>query len=159
MAGQVSDYAGDAPATRSGSTSSTTGRRSAGPSTWRCSSSTSCSSPCSSPRACSTPQNGGANPGVETFGDAFYFVVVALTTVGFGDIVPVTGAGRMVTVAAILAGIILIPWRVSRIVKQWTGPERTNVTCPACGLTGHEPDASHCRACGAVIYQEYSGSE
>lgn len=38
------------PATRSGSSSSTTGRRSAGPSTWRCSSSTSCSSPCSSPR-------------------------------------------------------------------------------------------------------------
>ena len=100
----------------------------------------------------------GANPDVETFGDAFYFVVVALTTVGFGDIVPVTGAGRMVTLAAILAGIILIPWQVSRIVKQWTSPERMDVTCSACGLTGHEPDASHCRACGAVIYQEYDGS-
>ena len=101
----------------------------------------------------------GVNPDVRTFGDAFYFVVVALTTVGFGDIVPVTGAGRLVTVAAILAGIILIPWQASRIVKQWTSPERTDVTCPACGLTGHAPDASHCRACGAVIYQEYDGSD
>jgi voltage-gated potassium channel len=99
----------------------------------------------------------GANPAVDTFGDAFYFVVVALTTVGFGDIVPTTGAGRLVTVAAILAGIILIPWQASRIVRQWTSPERTDVTCPECGLTGHEPDASHCRACGAVIYQEYEG--
>jgi len=100
----------------------------------------------------------GANPDVRTFGDAFYFVVVALTTVGFGDIVPATGAGRLVTVAAILAGIILIPWQASRIVRQWTGPERTDVTCPECGLTGHEADASHCRSCGAVIYQEYEGS-
>ncbi|MEF8843168.1 MAG: ion transporter [Haloarculaceae archaeon] len=99
----------------------------------------------------------GANPDVRTFGDAFYFTVVALTTVGFGDIVPVTGAGRLVTTAAILAGIVLIPWQASRIVRQWTSPERTNVTCPECGLTGHEPDASHCRACGAVIYQEYDG--
>jgi len=101
----------------------------------------------------------GANPDVRTFGDAFYFVVVALTTVGFGDIVPTTRMGRVVTVAAILAGIILIPWQASRIVKQWTGPERTDVTCPECGLRGHEPDASHCRSCGAVIYQEYEGEE
>ena len=101
----------------------------------------------------------GANPDVRTFGDAFYFVVVALTTVGFGDIVPTTRMGRVVTVAAILAGIILIPWQASRIVKQWTGPERTDVICPECGLRGHEPDASHCRSCGAVIYQEYEDQE
>lgn len=101
----------------------------------------------------------GVNPEVRTFGDAFYFMMVALTTVGFGDIVPVTGAGRLVTTAATLAGIVLIPGQASRIVRQWTTPVRTEVTCPECGLTGHEPDASHCRACGAVIYQEYEGGE
>lgn len=101
----------------------------------------------------------GANPDVRTFGDAFYFMVVALTTVGFGDIVPVTSMGRLVTAAAILAGIVLIPWQASRIVRQWTTPERTDVTCPECGLTGHEADASHCRSCGAVIYQRYEGPE
>jgi voltage-gated potassium channel len=30
------------------------------------------------------------NPDVNTFGDAFYFTVVALTTVGFGDITPIS---------------------------------------------------------------------
>ncbi len=39
------------------------------------------------------------NPEIGTFGDAFYFIVVAPSTVGFGDIVPVTEAGRWVTVA------------------------------------------------------------
>ena len=42
------------------------------------------------------------------FGDAFYFVVVAVSTVGFGDIVPSSSAGRLVTVAMIISGIIFL---------------------------------------------------
>ncbi|PCR89869.1 ion transporter [Natrinema ejinorense] len=95
------------------------------------------------------------NPDVGTFGDAFYYVVVALSTVGFGDIVPVTTAGRWVTVASILAGIIVIPWQASKIVREWTYREKVDVTCPNCGLSHHDPDASHCKACGHVIYQEH----
>lgn len=95
------------------------------------------------------------NPGVDTFGDAFYYTVVTLSTVGFGDIIPATEAGRWVTVASILAAIIVIPRQASRIVKEWTTREQVSVTCPECGLSYHDPDASHCKACGHVIYQEY----
>jgi len=99
-----------------------------------------------------------ANPGVENFGDAFYYTVVAITTVGFGDIVPVTETGRWVTVSAIIAGIILIPWQVSKIVREWSHKGKVDVTCPECGLQYHDPDAVHCKACGATIYQEYESS-
>lgn len=99
------------------------------------------------------------NPGVETFGDAFYFTVVTLTTVGFGDITPATRAGRLVTIAAILAGIVLIPWQASKIVREWTHRDEQNVTCPECGLAYHDADASHCKACGHVIYQEHDSRE
>ncbi|WP_254762223.1 ion transporter [Natrinema marinum] len=99
------------------------------------------------------------NPAVDTFGDAFYYVVVALSTVGFGDIVPVTAAGRWVTVAAILAGIIVLPWQASKIIREWTRRDKVDVTCPNCGLSAHDRDASHCKACGHVIYQEYDSSE
>ncbi|WP_338729598.1 ion transporter [Haladaptatus sp. DJG-WS-42] len=99
------------------------------------------------------------NPTVNNFGDAFYFVVVTLTTVGFGDITPVTNAGRWVTVSAIIIGIIIIPWQASRIVKEWTYKERVNVTCENCGLAYHDKDASHCKACGHVIYQQYDSRE
>jgi len=99
------------------------------------------------------------NPDVSTFGDAFYFTVVTLTTVGFGDVVPVTRAGRWVTVAAVLAGIILIPWQASKIVRAWTPGDKRHVTCPNCGLASHDADASHCKACGHVIYQEYDPDE
>ncbi|TMT87821.1 ion transporter [Haloterrigena sp. H1] len=99
------------------------------------------------------------NPKVSTFGDAFYYVVVALSTVGFGDIVPLTAAGRWITVAAILTGIIVIPWQASKIVREWSRRDKVDVTCPNCGLSAHDRDASHCKACGHVIYQEDDSSE
>ncbi len=101
----------------------------------------------------------GVNESVNTFGDAFYFTVVTLTTVGFGDITPTTRAGRLVTIAAILAGVILIPWQASKIVREWAHRDMQNVTCPECGLEYHDADASHCKACGHVIYQEHDSRE
>jgi voltage-gated potassium channel len=100
----------------------------------------------------------GINADVRTFGDAFYFTVVALTTVGFGDITPLSEGGRWVTVLMILSGITLIPWQVSRIVKEWVHmASKKELICLGCGLRYHDKDASHCKSCGHLIYQEYAG--
>ena len=100
----------------------------------------------------------GLNPSVNNFGDAFYFTVVALTTVGFGDIIPRTYAGKWVTILMIFSGIILIPWQISRIVKEWVRmATKKEIICPGCGLRYHDEDASHCKSCGHVIFQEYDG--
>jgi len=100
----------------------------------------------------------GLNTQVNNFGDAFYFTVVALTTVGFGDIIPLSEAGKWVTVLMILSGIILIPWQISQIVKEWMrmGTKKETI-CPGCGLRYHDEDASHCKSCGHVIFQKYDG--
>lgn len=99
------------------------------------------------------------NAGVATFTDAFYFTVVALTTVGFGDITPLSEGGKWVTILMILSGIILIPWQISRIVKEWIRfARKRDIVCPQCGLRYHDDDASHCKSCGHVIYQEYEGN-
>ena len=98
------------------------------------------------------------NPNVQTFGDAFYFTVVTLTTVGFGDITPLSEAGKWITVFMILSGIILIPWQISRIVKEWIYiSTKKEVLCPGCGLRYHDENASHCKSCGHIIFQEYDG--
>ena len=95
------------------------------------------------------------NDQVQNFGDAFYFIVVALTTVGFGDITPASGTGRWITVLAILTGIILIPWQASQIVKEWIQiSKKIRVTCPQCGLNEHDVDASYCKRCGHYLYYE-----
>ncbi len=98
------------------------------------------------------------NQNVRTFGDAFYFTVVALTTVGFGDITPVSEAGKWVTVLMILSGISLIPWQISLIVKEWIRVStKQEIVCHGCGLRYHDKDASHCKSCGHIIYQEHDG--
>jgi voltage-gated potassium channel len=98
------------------------------------------------------------NPNVQTFGDAFYFTVVTLTTVGFGDITPLSEAGKWITVFMILSGIILIPWQISRIVKEWIYiSTKKEILCPGCGLRYHDENASHCKSCGHIIFQEYDG--
>lgn len=93
------------------------------------------------------------NPKVHNFGDAFYFTVVAVSTVGFGDIVPVTEEGRLVTVAMIISGIILIPFQAARIFRTWMRADREKKTiiCPGCGLERHDHDARHCKICGETL--------
>lgn len=97
------------------------------------------------------------NEKVNTFGDAFYFSVVTLTTVGFGDITPMSSQGRFVTTIMIISGIILIPWQAGQIIKEWGKSTKRHSICNKCGLKYHDFDATYCKACGNLIYQEYDG--
>jgi len=99
------------------------------------------------------------NPDINDLGSAIYFSIVTLTTVGFGDIVPVTPAGRFVTVLMILVSIALIPWQLGMLIKEFmsSASEKRIVTCKRCGLRQHDPDATHCKHCGSIIYHETDG--
>lgn len=59
------------------------------------------------------------NPNINTFDDAAYFSIVTVTTVGFGDIIPVTRAGRMAISFMILFGILLIPVYVASLMRTY----------------------------------------
>lgn len=48
------------------------------------------------------------NPEFATVGDAFWWGIVTLTTVGYGDIVPKTTAGRVCGVAIMITGIAVL---------------------------------------------------
>ncbi|KAL4167719.1 hypothetical protein KRP22_013203 [Phytophthora ramorum] len=50
-----------------------------------------------------------------TFGGALYFIVVTIATVGYGDIVPVTSAGRAVALGVIVVSFTVIPTEISRL--------------------------------------------
>ncbi|MFQ5528243.1 MAG: potassium channel family protein [Thermoanaerobaculia bacterium] len=90
--------------------------------------------------------------------DGIYFAVVTLTTVGFGDMTPHTLAGKSVTMVMILVGVLVIPWQVTTLARRVLfNVGKVKATCSKCGLTGHDRDASHCKSCGSVIYQEYEG--
>lgn len=44
----------------------------------------------------------------DTFFDAVYWATVSLTTIGYGDIYPVTTAGRIVTIVSSIVGVVVI---------------------------------------------------
>ncbi|AHY45818.1 Ion channel [Rubrobacter radiotolerans] len=52
-----------------------------------------------------------------TYFDAFYFSVITLTTVGYGDLVPTTTYGRLFTVFYIFLGIGLILAFIDAVAK------------------------------------------
>jgi voltage-gated potassium channel len=88
-----------------------------------------------------------------TFFDAVYYSVVTLTTVGFGDITPVSTPGRLVTIGMIISGIIFIPWQISAFLRRLIHTAgKVRVICKKCGLRYHDPDSTHCRTCGSTIY-------
>jgi len=48
------------------------------------------------------------NPEFATFGDSLWWAIVTLTTVGYGDIVPETTAGRIAAVMIMLTGVAVL---------------------------------------------------
>ena len=53
-----------------------------------------------------------------SWADAFYLTVVTLSTVGFGDIVPETPAGRLFTSALIVSGVGMVLYLLSVIARD-----------------------------------------
>jgi voltage-gated potassium channel len=57
------------------------------------------------------------DPAFDTYPEALWFSVTTVTTVGYGDIVPESGAGRVVATALMLTGLGLIPLITSVVVS------------------------------------------
>jgi voltage-gated potassium channel len=87
------------------------------------------------------------NPQIAHYADALYFTVTALTTTGFGDITLPGTSGRLISVIIMIAGVTLF----LRLAQAMFRPAKVRFRCHACGLGRHEPDAVHCKACGALL--------
>src|SRR5919199_4376814 len=84
-------------------------------------------------------EHGANSKAFGTFLDAFYFSVVTMTTVGFGDVTPTSELGRLLTVSMILTGIALIPWQLGDLIKRWVkSANQVEVLCPGCRLSSHD---------------------
>ncbi|MEA2019686.1 MAG: NAD-binding protein [Campylobacterota bacterium] len=58
-------------------------------------------------------EGAGINPNIGTFFDAIYWSVITISTVGFGDISPVTTEGRIATLFLVIVGLSVIAFFTS----------------------------------------------
>lgn len=93
------------------------------------------------------------NPKITNYVDALYFTVTTLTTTGFGDITLEGSTGRLLAVVIMVFGVALF----LRLVQTIFRPQKVTSECEECGLKRHDPDAVHCKHCGAVIKIETEG--
>jgi voltage-gated potassium channel len=95
-----------------------------------------------------------ANPKFDSIPRGIYWTIVTITTVGYGDISPVTSFGQLVASCIMLMGYIIIAVPtgiVTSSVIQGRWKYHNTISCPECATEGHETDALFCRKCGAKL--------
>ena len=119
------------------------------------------------------------NPGIPDYFTALYFGLTTLTTVGFGDISPLTFQGRLVVCVTILAGVAIIPAQAASLAEAYLDFQKERVEgkkqknmgrrsppvpvlsstdkvkrCGTCGSIHHRTDAIFCYSCGNKFLPE-----
>ncbi len=96
----------------------------------------------------------GEESGFSSIPAGFYWAIVTITTVGYGDIAPQTIPGQMVAAVAMLLGysLIIIPTGIFAMEIVHTMQQKpTTISCPECQQEGHDEDAVFCKHCGAEL--------
>lgn len=86
---------------------------------------------------------------------SIYWAIVTLTTVGYGDLSPRTPFGQILASVVMIIGygIIAVPTGIVTVELAQAARQRkvTSQSCPVCSAEGHDPDALHCKYCGAHL--------
>jgi voltage-gated potassium channel len=67
----------------------------------------------------------GENKSITSIGDAFWWAIVTVTTVGYGDVSPVTTEGRLIAVMLMVLGVGFIGVFTATITSFFLDAERT----------------------------------
>ncbi len=65
----------------------------------------------------------GVNPDLHTFGEALYWAFITATTVGYGGVTTVSGAGHVLAGAVIFLGVGLVGFTSARLTQRWLRDE------------------------------------
>ena len=95
----------------------------------------------------------GDESGFTSIPKGIYWSIVTLTTVGFGDIAPVTPLGQFIASIIMIMGygIIAVPTGIVSVAYAKTSipePELNTQSCPSCSADQQKDEANFCWNCG-----------
>ncbi|MFC5044709.1 ion transporter [Aquimarina hainanensis] len=100
----------------------------------------------------------GEESGFKNIPVSVYWCIVTMTTVGYGDIAPVTPAGQFIAALIMILGygIIAVPTGiVSAEYSQHSKKVHLNTqSCHNCNENNHQDGAKFCHNCGESLYNE-----
>jgi hypothetical protein len=86
---------------------------------------------------------------------AMWWCMVTLTTVGYGDMYPVTVGGRIVAAGTMLCGLVLFGMLMNIVGKAMMvalfGTDQIDDPAPAAPAIGWDPNWNHCPTCGKPV--------
>ena len=92
----------------------------------------------------------GTNEKFTSIPTSIYWAIVTLTTVGYGDISPITALGKTIASVIMILGYAIIAVPTGIITAKFINANRseTGRTCKNCLKQGHDSDATYCKFCG-----------
>lgn len=101
----------------------------------------------------------GPAHGFDNIPESIYWAIVTITTVGYGDITPVTAVGRAISAVGMLIGyaVIAVPTGIitaELTVSQQRQRERElqeSRNCTNCASVERDAQAHYCRNCGTLL--------
>lgn len=98
----------------------------------------------------------GEEHGFTDIPTSIYWAIVTLTTVGYGDLSPVTGIGQFLASFVMILGYSIIAVPTGIVTASLIGKhENLNTqTCSRCLFDKHDDDARFCKKCGAALNAE-----
>ena len=94
-----------------------------------------------------------ADSGFDNIPVSVYWAIVTMTTVGYGDIAPVTPQGKAIASLVMLLGyaIIIVPTGLFSAEVMSQKAKLDPRSCSQCGHQPGDPDARYCSRCGCEL--------
>lgn len=97
----------------------------------------------------------GEESGFTSIPQSIYWAIVTLTTVGYGDIAPITVLGKVLASLVMIIGyaIIAVPTGIVTVElnRASKASQVSTQACPVCSAEGHDFDAEYCKYCGSKL--------
>ena len=84
---------------------------------------------------------------------SIYWAVVTITTVGYGDISPVTPLGKFLSVVLMLCGYSIIAVPTVIVTSEMRKKMAKTRLCDRCGNSENDEDARYCKTCGEKLME------